>query len=101
MPKILIKNGKVWDGERFYFADILTENEKIAKIADKIYETADFEYDASGKIVSAGLVDSHVHMRVHPSDAFAIQAEMSCFPFGVTAAADAGRTQGDTLVSVT
>ena len=59
MPKILIKNGKVWDGERFYFADILTENEKIAKIVDKIYETADFEYDASGKIVSAGLVDAH------------------------------------------
>ena len=29
MPKILIKNGKVWDGERFYFADILTENEKL------------------------------------------------------------------------
>ena len=25
MSKILIKNGKVWDGERFYFADILTE----------------------------------------------------------------------------
>ena len=52
MPKILIKNGKVWDGERFYFADILTENEKIAKIADKICETAEFEYDASGKVLS-------------------------------------------------
>lgn len=28
MSKILIKNGKVWDGEKFYFADVLTENEK-------------------------------------------------------------------------
>ena len=34
MSKILIKNGKVWDGERFYFADVLTDNEKISKIAD-------------------------------------------------------------------
>ena len=34
MAKILIKNGKVWDGERFCFADVLTENEKISKIAN-------------------------------------------------------------------
>ena len=94
MPKILIKNGKVWDGERFYFADILTENEKIAKIADKIYETADFEYDASGKIVSAGLVDAHVHMRGINKE-FGIHAELSCIPFGVTAAADACGAYGD------
>ena len=94
MPKILIKNGKVWDGERFYFADILTENEKIAKIADKIYETADFEYDASGKIVSAGLVDAHVHMRGINKE-FGIHAELSCIPFGVTTAADACGAYGD------
>jgi len=56
MSKILIKNGKVWDGERFYFADVLTENEKISKIADKIEEAAEFEYDASGKIVRQGTV---------------------------------------------
>ena len=63
MSKILIKNGKVWDGERFCFADVLTENEKISKIADNIDEAAEFEYDASGKIVSAGLVDIHVYMK--------------------------------------
>lgn len=27
MAKILIKNSRVWDGERFYFADVLTEDE--------------------------------------------------------------------------
>ncbi|MBQ4528497.1 MAG: amidohydrolase family protein [Clostridia bacterium] len=94
MAKILIKNGKVWDGERFYFADILTENEKIAKIADKICETAEFEYDASGKIVSAGLVDAHVHMRGINKE-FGIHAELSTIPFGVTAAADACGAYGD------
>lgn len=94
MSKILIKNGKVWDGERLYFADVLTENEKISKIADKIDETADFVFDASGKIVSAGLVDAHVHMRGINKD-FGIHAEMSSIPFGVTAAADACGAFGD------
>lgn len=95
MSKILIRNGKVWDGERFYFADILTENEKIAKFADKIDEAAEFEYDASGKIVSAGLVDIHVHMKGIASDDFGINPEMSSFPFGVTAVNDAGSAYGD------
>ena len=95
MSKILIKNGKVWDGERFYFADVLTENEKISKIADKIDEAADFVYDASGKIVSAGLVDLHVHMKGIASEKFGIEPHMSSFPFGVTAVNAAGSACGD------
>ena len=94
MAKILIKNGRVWDGEKFYFADVLTENEKISKIAGKIDEAAEFEYDASGKIVSAGLVDAHVHMRGINKE-FGIHAELNCIPFGVTAAADACGAYGD------
>lgn len=85
MSKILIKNGKIWDGERFYFADVLIENEKISKIADKVNEDVEYIYDADGKIVSAGLVDIHTHML----GSFGINADMSCIPFGVTAAADA------------
>lgn len=95
MSKILIKNGKVWDGEMFYFADVLTDNKRISKIAEQIDESADFVFDASGKIVSAGLVDAHVHMRGISSAEFGIQAEMSCFPFGVTAAVDASGVHGD------
>lgn len=95
MSKILIKNGKVWDGERFYFADVLTDNEKISKIADKIDEAAEFEYDASGKIVSAGLVDIHVHMKGIASEKFGVEPNMSSFPFGVTAVNDAGSAYGD------
>ncbi len=95
MAKILIKNGKVWDGERLYFADVLTDNEKISKIADNIDESAGYEYDASGKIVSAGLVDAHVHMRGISSTEFGIQSEMSSIPFGVTAAADASGVHGN------
>ena len=98
MGKILIKNGKIWDGEQFYYADILTDNKKISKIDDNIDEAADFVYDASGKTVSAGLVDAHVHMRGISSDEFGVQAEMSCFPFGVTSAADASGVYGDKIL---
>ena len=93
--KTLVKGGKVFDGKRFVYADILTEGDTVSKIEPSISEVADFVYDASGKIVSAGLVDAHVHMRGISSDEFGIQAEMSAFPFGVTAAADASGKNGD------
>ena len=86
MSRILIKGGKVWDGERFYYADVLTDDGKVAEIAENIEADADFVFDARNKIVSAGLVDGHVHMRGISSTEFGIQAEMSCLPFGVTAA---------------
>ena len=32
MAKILIKNGKVWNGEKFLFCDVLTDGTKIKKL---------------------------------------------------------------------
>jgi len=95
MAKILIKNGRVWDGQSFLEADILTDKDLVAKIEPNVQEKADFVYDAAGKIVSAGLVDLHVHMAGISSKSFGIHAEMSCLPFGVTAAVDAGGGLGD------
>lgn len=95
MGKILIKNGRVWDGEKFSYADILIDGSTVAKMESRLSESADFIYDASGKTVSAGLVDAHVHMRGISCEKFGIQAEISCFPFGVTAAADASGEQGN------
>ena len=95
MAKILIKNGRVWDGARFFHADVLTEGEWIAKIEPNIADSAETVYDAFGKTVSVGLVDAHVHMRGISIDKFGTQAELGCFPFGVTAAADASAEQGD------
>ena len=95
MAKILIKNGRIWDGEKFYYADVLTNGKLIEKIETNMTDDANYIYDAKGKIVSAGLVDTHTHLLVHPDDEYGIQAEMSCFPFGVTAAADAGRKIGN------
>lgn len=90
MGKILIKNGRVWDGYQFFHGDVLTQDEKICKIAPSIDQSADFVFDARGMIVSAGLVDIHAHFRGPERDIYGIHPEMSAIPFGVTAAADAG-----------
>ncbi len=95
MKSILIKNGRIWDGETFFFGDVLVEEGRISRIAPNIENGADFVFDAAGMTVSAGLVDIHVHMQGISGDSIGISAEMSCFPFGVTAAADGGATQGD------
>ena len=95
MAKILIKNGRVWDGERFFEADVFVDGTAVAKIAPHIDEAATFVFDAKGMIVSAGLVDAHTHLRGISCDKYGTQAEISCFPFGVTAAADGGASKGD------
>ena len=94
MAKILIKNGRVFDGEKFFFSDILTDGEIISKIERDITDTADFIFDAEGMTVSAGLVDIHTHLSGMSCDKFGIQGELACIPFGVTAAADASAELG-------
>lgn len=93
MYRILIKNGRVWDGKSFSYADVLTEDNTIARIEPNIMEKA-FKFDAKGMIVAPGLVDAHMHIRRTGKETFGIQPEMACFPFGVTAAADAGVWHG-------
>ena len=93
--KTLIKGGRVFDGEKFIYADVLTDGNVISKIESSITDDADFVFDATGKTVSAGLVDIHVHMSGVSSEEYGIHGEASCFPFGVTAAADASGKYGD------
>ena len=95
MAKILIKNGRIWDGTRFLRADVLTEGALIAAIGENLTASDALVYDAAGKTVSAGFVDVHTHMWGVSTDKFGIQAEISCLPFGVTVAADASGEQGD------
>lgn len=67
-PSILIKNGRLIDPANRVdeITDLLVANEKVQKIgASK--ETAEIIIDASGKIVSPGLIDLHVHFR-QPGD---------------------------------
>lgn len=95
MGTILLKNGNIWDGEKFFFSDLLINDGEIAKFAPNINEKADWCYDASGKIVSAGFVDIHMHLKNVSSEFFGTQGEASCFPFGVTAAVEASAIYGD------
>ncbi len=96
MARILIKNGRVWDGEDFFCADVLTEDNKIKKIEPNIRQTCDFVFDADGKTVAPGLVDAHVHIS---GGEFGIHPAMGTLPFGVCAVADAGVCSPERLVN--
>ena len=93
--KLLIKIGRVWDGTEFFLADVLTEDKSIRAIAPSIEEKANYVFDAAGMIVSAGLVDLHMHMKGISPESFATEVHSACYPFGVTAACDADGCRGD------
>ena len=73
--RLLIKGGKVIDpGSLDDIADILVEDGKIAEIRKSsknkgkkekkpLQEKVDKTIDASGKIVTPGLIDMHVNLR--------------------------------------
>ena len=63
--KILIQNGYVLDPEskREGIFDVLVEDDKIVKVAEKIDDAADRVIDATGSYVMPGFIDLHVHLR--------------------------------------
>ena len=95
MAQILIKNGRVWTGEQFLYADILTDGAVISRIEPDIVQEKAYVYDAAGQIVTPGLIDAHVHLRGISADVYGMPAESGSFPFGVTAVLDASAIQGD------
>ena len=92
---ILIKNGRIFDGEKFYPGDVLVENGRITGLGNIPDTAANVVFDATGMTVCPGLVDIHAHMAGVTDDAFATPGESTLFPFGVTAAAEASACQGD------
>lgn len=88
---ILIKNGMVIDpylGTRG-IRSVAVRGDRIIDAAD--VTCAEQEIDASGCIVSPGLIDFHGHFADTTSDLGA-NAETICFPTGVTTCVDAGTT---------
>ncbi len=59
--RILIKNGTVVRSTGMKKADVLVQNGKIARIAERIDESADRVIDASGCWLFAGFIDTHTH----------------------------------------
>lgn len=62
---LLIRNGHVIDPANNFddVADVLIVDGKIAAVKPEINFSAQYEYDAKGKIVTPGLIDMHVHLR--------------------------------------
>lgn len=92
MAKIWIRNGKVWDGDRFFYSNIYIEKGVIKEISKNTNLQADFVYDAKGQIVSVGLIDSHLHMRNISNNSLGVDV-WACYPFGVTCAVEAWAEQ--------
>lgn len=96
MYQIIIKNGIVIDpANRFHGqADVAVAEGKIAGIG-QYSNDAVMVVDASGCIVTPGLIDHHAHL--YPLAKIGIPAEAMCFSSGVTTAVDAGSTGCDTF----
>lgn len=61
---LLLKNGKAFLNGSVQSADLLVEKKKIAKIAEQIEPDGNTRViDISGKVVSPGFIDVHVHLR--------------------------------------
>ena len=61
-PTLIIRNGTIIDGSggQTYEADIEVTGSKISHIG-KSHRKADYEIDASDRIVTPGFVDIHTH----------------------------------------
>lgn len=60
--KKIIKNGYVWDGQKFAVKDIVINNEMIDKVADSCEGSFDEVINAKSKYVLPGIIDCHVHL---------------------------------------
>ena len=91
MAKILLKNGKIFDGERFLSGSVLAEDEKILAIGefDPEMDAQTLVIDAKDCIVCPGLVDIHTHLTELSGAPFGFPGALATIPFGVTAAVDA------------
>jgi len=96
---LLIRGGRVIDSSQGLSAerDIAISGHRIVQLAERIDETeARQVVNASGMIVTPGLIDIHVHVYdgVAP---LGIPADPNCIAKGVTTAVDAGSAGAHTL----
>jgi len=87
---LVISGGRVLDpGARIdQRADIGVKDGKVAAIGDLSSAAAAQRVDATGKVVTPGLVDLHAH--VYWGVGRGVDVDVDCLPRGVTTVADAG-----------
>jgi len=96
---LMIKGGLVVDPSQGIHSrkNVLISQHKVAAILDDIPEGEIQEIiDASGHIVTPGLIDMHVHTYRGVSH-YGIDADSSCIAKGVTTAVDAGSAGAETF----
>ena len=89
MANIILKNGKVFDGEKFFFSDLVIEDGKILRVGKIEHVDGAVVIDCANCIVCSSLTDIHAHFTVIGDKRFGFNAEMATLPFGVTCAVDA------------
>ena len=95
MASLLIRGGRVFDGERFTDADVFVNDNVVEQIGTSIDAEAKIVFDAQGMTVLPGLIDGHMHIRGFSMDKWGAPAQAACWPFGITAAAECGTIKGN------
>lgn len=96
MSSILIKNGRVVDCRQNLdkITNVFVDNGKIAEITDGEPE-ADIVIDASGRIVSPGFIDVHMHEDHYDEKTGKIEKSMSISALRMGVTTDIGGNCGD------
>ncbi len=70
--KLLLKNARIYDGtgKPAFSGDVLTENDRILRVAQVIDEAADQVIDLQGASLAPGFIDAHSH-----NDWFALRTD--------------------------
>ncbi len=96
---MLIKGGTVIDPAQDLHAvrDVAIAGKRIAALEDEIYEeNAQTVIDATGYLVTPGLIDLHVHVWWGVSH-YGVEPDPTCLARGVTTVFDAGSSGADTF----
>lgn len=97
---VIIKGGRVVDPAAGHdeIADIAVRDGKIAAVAAALSGAADtHEIDASGLLVTPGLIDTHAHVYQHVTGRFGLNADHCGVRSGVTTLVDQG---GPSLMTI-
>ena len=99
---MLIKGGTVIDPAQDLHAvrDVAIAGGRIAALDDEIFEeTAQTVVDASGYLVTPGLIDLHVHVWWGVSH-YGVEPDPTCLARGVTTVYDTGSAGADTFPGI-
>ena len=92
--KLLLKGGKVFQHNEFIDADVLIQNGRILQVGPNLLDSEARVLDVSGKHVSPGFMDVHVHFREpgHPHKENFLSGSKAAVAGGVTTIFDMPNT---------